>query len=335
MMKISHRWRKEIMDYNPLVTIVIPVYNGTNFMHEAIDCALTQTYKNIEVLVVNDGSTDEGATDRIAKSYGDKIRYIYKENGGVSSVLNLAIQHMRGEWLSWLSHDDLYYPNKIEKQISFINKLIKEDENIDLNKIAIHTATESIDKDGKVIRVPSFKGVSEKENTIDVILNNIYTYRLSGCSFLLPANCFKDVGGFREDIRTVSDVEYWYRLLLAGYQFYCMKDDILVKNRSHGKQVGKTKIALFEKEQNNLFIEIADQLAKSDQFNSLKNFEKMYFGLVKRHLYQAADYVMDAYVKKDVSTILLYKISMKKIYWNALGAARNVLRNVYRRINVK
>ena len=323
------------MAYNPLVTIVIPVYNGTNFMHEAIDCALAQTYKNIEVLVVNDGSTDNGATDSVAKSYGNKIRYIYKENGGVSSVLNVAIQQMRGEWLSWLSHDDLYYPNKIEKQISFINKLIKENKNIDLNKIAIHTATESIDKDGKVIRVPSFKGIQEKENTIDVILDNIYTYRLSGCSFLLPVKCFKDVGGFREDIRTVSDVEFWYRLLFAGYQFYCMANDILVKNRSHGKQVGKTKIALFEKEQNDLFIEIADQLAKSNQYNSLKNFEKMYFGLIKRHLYQAADYVMNKYLRKNISKTSLMNLELKKMYWNILGGTRNILRDIYRKINVK
>ena len=323
------------MAYNPLVTIVIPVYNGTNFMHEAIDCALAQTYKNIEVLVVNDGSTDNGATEEVAKSYGDKIRYIYKENGGVSSVLNTAIQQMRGEWLSWLSHDDLYYPNKIEKQISFINKLIKENENIDLNKIAIHTATESIDKNGKVIRVPSYKDIPEKENTIDVILDNIYTYRLSGCSFLLPAKCFKDVGGFREDIRTVSDVEFWYRLLFAGYQFYCMVNDILVKNRSHGKQVGKTKIALFEKEQNNLFIEIADQLAKSNQYNSLKIFEKMYFGLIKRHLYQAADYVMNKYLRKNISKTSLMNLELKKMYWNILGGTRNILRDIYRKINVK
>lgn len=323
------------MAYNPLVTIVIPVYNGTNFMHEAIDCALAQIYKNIEVLVVNDGSTDNGATEEVAKSYGDKIRYIYKENGGVSSVLNTAIQQMHGEWLSWLSHDDLYYPNKIEKQISFINKLIKENENIDLNKIVIHTATESIDKNGKVIRVPSYKDIPEKENTIDVILDNIYTYRLSGCSFLLPAKCFKDVGGFREDIRTVSDVEFWYRLLFAGYQFYCMKNDILVKNRSHGKQVGKTKVSLFEKEQNSLFVEIADQLEKSDQYNSLKNFEKMYLGLIKRHLYQAADYVMNNYLRKNISKTSLMNLELKKMYWNILGGTRNILRDIYRKINVK
>ena len=94
------------MSHNPLVSIVIPVYNGSNFMREAIDSALAQTYPNIEILVVNDGSTDN--TREIALSYGDKIRYFEKENGGVATALNLAIHEMKGEYFSWLSHDDWY-----------------------------------------------------------------------------------------------------------------------------------------------------------------------------------------------------------------------------------
>ena len=69
------------MKKNPKVSIIIPVYNGKDYMKEAIDSALSQTYKNIEILVINDGSTDNGATKRIAKSYGNKIRYFEKENG--------------------------------------------------------------------------------------------------------------------------------------------------------------------------------------------------------------------------------------------------------------
>ena len=68
-------------EYNPLVSIVIPVYNGSNFLKYAIESALAQTYKNVEILVINDGSTDNGATRDIALSYGDKIRYFEKENG--------------------------------------------------------------------------------------------------------------------------------------------------------------------------------------------------------------------------------------------------------------
>ena len=107
---------------DPLVSIVIPVYNGSNYLREAIDSALAQTYSNIEVIVVNDGSNDDGATWKIAHSYGDKIRYFEKENGGVSTALNFGIANMRGKYFSWLSHDDLYYPNKIQVQIDALRK---------------------------------------------------------------------------------------------------------------------------------------------------------------------------------------------------------------------
>ena len=80
---------------NYKVTIVIPVYNGSNFMKVAIDSAIAQTYDNKEILVINDGSTDNGETEKIALSYGNKIRYIKKENGGVATALNLAIKEMR------------------------------------------------------------------------------------------------------------------------------------------------------------------------------------------------------------------------------------------------
>ena len=103
---------------DPLVSIIIPVYNGSNYMREALDSALAQTYSNIEILVVNDGSNDGGKTRDIALSYGDRIRYLEQEkNGGVSTVLNMGIRAMRGEYFSWLSHDDVYYPEKIQAEI--------------------------------------------------------------------------------------------------------------------------------------------------------------------------------------------------------------------------
>ena len=101
------------MVFNPKVSIVIPVYNGSNYLREAIDSTLAQTYRNIEVIVVNDGSDDEGKTKTIARMYGDKIRYFSKVNGGVSSALNVGIKEMTGEYFSWLSHDDIYMPEKV------------------------------------------------------------------------------------------------------------------------------------------------------------------------------------------------------------------------------
>lgn len=324
------------MLYQPKVTIIIPVYNGSNFLAQAIDAALAQTYPNCEILVINDGSKDNGASEKIALSYGDKIKYYRKENGGVSSALNFAFKKMTGEWFSWLSHDDLYYPQKIEKQIQFINELIDEDPAINLKKITVRSATESIDKDGKVIKTPSYKDVPKHENPIDTMLNNISNYRLSGCSFLLPAACIADVGEFNESIRTVSDVEYWYRLLFAGYEFYCLTEDILVQNRSHGKQVGKTKVELFNREMNELFIWIADTMNQNSEYSTVKNNEKMYFSLVRRRCTDAAQYVKNTYIKNNVSSFTYFvKYPMNSVRYAVLGNIRNVARYVYRKIYVK
>ena len=103
---------------NIKVSIIIPVYNGSNYVNLAIDSALRQTYKNIEIIVVNDGSKDN--TLKILKQYGDKIKLIDKENGGVSTALNLGIKNMTGDYFSWLSHDDLYYPEKIEREVNYL-----------------------------------------------------------------------------------------------------------------------------------------------------------------------------------------------------------------------
>ena len=81
-------------NYSPLVSIVIPVYNGANYLKESIDSALNQSYPHIEVIVVNDGSRDEGATEAVALSYGDRIRYFSKANGGCGSALNFGIKQM-------------------------------------------------------------------------------------------------------------------------------------------------------------------------------------------------------------------------------------------------
>lgn len=324
------------MRYQPKVTIIIPVYNGSNFMREAIDAALAQTYKNCEILVINDGSTDGGKTEKIALSYGDKIKYYLKENGGVSSVLNFAFEKMTGEWFSWLSHDDLYYPQKIEKQIEFINKLLEQNPQINLNKITVRTATESIDKDGKVIKTPSYKDVPKHEKTIDTILNNIYNYRLSGCSFLLPKTCVEEIGGFNEKIRTVSDVEYWYRLLFAGYEFYCLTDDILVKNRSHGSQVGKTKVELFDRELNELFVWIAEEMNKNPEYSTVKNNEKLYCGFVKRRCTLAANHIKKKFLLGKVpKTTYNIKYPVLAAKYALIGKARNIARDLFRKIMVK
>ena len=322
-------------NYSPLVTIVIPVYNGKNFMSEAIDSALAQTYDNIEIIVINDGSNDGGETERIALSYGDKIRYISKENGGVSSALNVALKNANGDWFSWLSHDDLYFPNKIEKQINFLRELLKNYPSLDLERIALHSATVSIDINGKIIKKPNYKNTDIVEDSRKIIIDNIYNYKLSGCSFLVPMTAFKDYGGFKEDIRTVSDVEYWYRLIFNGFHFYCLKNDILVYNRSHGKQVGKTKVKLFNQELNDLYINIVDRFV--DVFNpTILEIRRFYFGLVKRRIKQAAKYTKQKFIKGKISFFsYCFLLPLSTFFWTVRGFIFGFARAVFRKIFVK
>ena len=81
---------------SPLVSIIIPVYNGSNYLKQAIDSALKQSYSNTEIIVVNDGSTDGGLTEGIAKSYGERIRYYLTKNGGTGAAINYGISQSRG-----------------------------------------------------------------------------------------------------------------------------------------------------------------------------------------------------------------------------------------------
>ena len=140
------------MTYKPLVSIIIPLYNGSNYVEEAIKSALAQTYDNIEIVVVNDGSTDNGAGKAICEKYLDKILYFEKENGGCASALNYGIKKANGDFISWLSHDDLYFPEKVEKQI---NTYVTKD--LDIQNTIVSNVGILINSEGKQISHPSRK----------------------------------------------------------------------------------------------------------------------------------------------------------------------------------
>lgn len=100
---------------DPLVSVIIPCYNQGQFLAEAIDSVLAQTYPHVEIIVVNDGSTDN--TVDVAASYGDKIKYIWQENSGVSVARNRGILESRGDYLQFLDADDLITPLKLSQQL--------------------------------------------------------------------------------------------------------------------------------------------------------------------------------------------------------------------------
>jgi len=209
--------------FNPLVSIVIPVYNGSNYLSEAIDSALKQTYAHIEVLVVNDGSDDNGSTRAIALAYGNRIRYFEKENGGVATALNLGIREMRGEYFSWLSHDDLYHKNKIESQIAFLGR------HSGRQKIVYSDCEIFTEDRGKQERIFA-GGLNEYSMRYHLTIKST----LHGCSLLIPRVAFFDVGLFDEKLRLTQDYEMWFRLA-GNYEFIYLSES-LVASRHHALQ---------------------------------------------------------------------------------------------------
>lgn len=104
----------------PLISVIIPVYNGEAFLKNAVESVLMQTYSNIEVIIIDDGSTDN--TKKIVKRFKDSVTYLYQENGGIGSARNLGIKQARGEYLAFLDADDEWPKEKLEIQMQAFQK---------------------------------------------------------------------------------------------------------------------------------------------------------------------------------------------------------------------
>ncbi|UYZ34253.1 glycosyltransferase [Clostridium beijerinckii] len=237
----------------PLVSIIIPVYNGENYLKEAINSALAQSYKNVEVIVVNDGSRDNGATEKIALSYGEKIRYLYKENGGVATALNLGIKNMKGEYFSWLSHDDIYYSNKIEKNI----KALYESGNM--------TAIVQSDYDLLEVESNYITHVSHSEiYPIKQLTNSVFPVLqglIHGCSLLIHKSHFNRIGIFSESLITTQDYDLWFRMMRYEKTIYIPEP--LILSRVH-KEQGSRTITTHDAERCQLHIDFLEKLTNEE-----------------------------------------------------------------------
>lgn len=106
---------------NPVVSVVIPTYNRATKVQNAIDSALSQTFTDLEVIVVDDGSSD-GTEALLRERFGNRIRYFAQENQGVSGAWNRGLAEARGDWVSFLASDDTWEPNKIEWQLKALRQ---------------------------------------------------------------------------------------------------------------------------------------------------------------------------------------------------------------------
>jgi glycosyltransferase involved in cell wall biosynthesis len=204
---------------NPLVSIIIPAYNVESYIKNAIESALNQTYKNIEIIVVDDGSTDN--TKKIIEPYfkSGKIKYIYQHNKGLSSARNTGIKTAQGEYVALLDSDDEFLPEKIEKQVGFLEA--RPDCDICYCDIW-HFQESSPDQLLKI----NYKYYSGKEVFKNLLKKNF----INPLSVVFRRKVFDKFGYFNENYRRSEDWEYWLGSSYRG-TIFCFLPEILAKHR--------------------------------------------------------------------------------------------------------
>jgi len=237
----------------PKVSIVIPVYNGSNYMRDAIDSALNQTYENCEVIVVNDGSKDEGKTEEIAKSYGDRIRYFYKENGGVATAVNMGIEKMTGDYFAWLSHDDMFTPDKIEKQMLAAEEA-GETEAIVHSNFDFFYVEENIR--AKVNWMDQYTREQLETGCFAPVFLAIH-----GSTLLIHKSHFQRVGKYDTELRSTQDSEFLFRVM-RGKRSVFVEDSLMI-SRVH-KEQGQQTMSCHAAEVNVMFFDFYGALPDAE-----------------------------------------------------------------------
>ena len=187
----------------PVVSIVIPCYNQAEFLPEAIDSVLAQTYRPIEVLVVDDGSSDN--TAEVAQRYGDRIRYIHRANGGISAARNTGIAHVRGDFVKFLDSDDHIHPETVAWQMEALGC---SDKRVSMTGVRLYRHGQPDQHVDHVVRVKTLLPNLFK----DMDWGNLH-------GFLFPMKLVRATGGFEEWARYGEDWHFLCKIGLLDPEF--------------------------------------------------------------------------------------------------------------------
>ncbi|MFH1719653.1 MAG: glycosyltransferase family A protein [Planctomycetota bacterium] len=209
-------------DYEPgLVSVIIPTCNRAQLLTQAIDSVLSQTYKNFEIIVVDDGSTDD--TKRALVQYMNRIRYMYQENQGGAAARNVALKLAKGEYIAFLDSDDLWFPQKLERQVEILDKY-GEFALVYTNIIYINNA-------GKF----SATGYSSKMFKSGYLFKETLLRKVA-CghppTWLIRKSCLDETGGFDPEFRTSHDRDMIVRIA-RKYKIYGIRDPLAMVRQHH------------------------------------------------------------------------------------------------------
>lgn len=209
---------------SPLVSVVIPAYNVAKFIGEALNSALAQSFKDYEVIVVNDGSPDTPELERTLAPYLPRIVYIKQENRGVSAARNAGIKAARGSLIAFLDGDDVWLPNYLEVQV----KRIQADPSIDVLYPNVVMFGDSPAEDGE-----EFMTIcpSDGEVTFERLVRQ--ECNVSNCSIARKDTIVR-AGMFDESFRSVEDFDLWLRVIKGGGRIAYHRDVLARYRRRQG-----------------------------------------------------------------------------------------------------
>ncbi|OQY28177.1 MAG: glycosyl transferase [Candidatus Cloacimonetes bacterium 4572_55] len=204
------------------VSVIIPTYNRVVMLQEAITSVLEQTYTDFELIVVDDGSTDE--TQEVLRQYADRLIYLrHDENQGVSAARNRGIRSARGEWIAFLDSDDLWRPEKLEIQIAFFDKT--PDAHI--------CQTEEIwVRRGKRVNPKKI----HRKYSGDVFRHCLPLCIVSPSAVMIRRKLLDEVRLFDESLPACEDYDLWLRIS-KKYPIYLINQPLIVKRGGHSDQL--------------------------------------------------------------------------------------------------
>jgi len=207
--------------YLPRVSVIIPTYNRSKLLRVALESALAQTYPNIEVIVVDDGSTDD--TAEVMAQYAGRVTYIKQANQDAAAARNTGIRAASGEYLTFLDDDDLILPTKIERQV----QVLASRPEVGL----VHCRFYHTNEDGNYLYKA---GLLPEGEVLQKLVCSDFVWMGAP---LIRRHCFDQVGLFDEEIPSIAaDWDMWLRVAQAGYRFACVQEP-LGAYRIHGSNM--------------------------------------------------------------------------------------------------
>ena len=269
------------------ISVVIPSYNRKDFLKRSIDSAINQTKKPLEIIVVDDGSTD--GTEAMIKSDYDFVKFIKQKNKGVSAARNIGIKVSIGEWICFLDSDDEWKKDKLEKQINAM-KSNPGYKFFHSNEIWI--------KNG--MRINQKK--KHKKYGGDIFDKCLDMCRISPSSVMIDKTVFDEVGNFNEDLVVCEDYELWLRIC-DKYRVFFIDEPLIIKYGGHQGQLSYS------------IESIENHRIKALEYLILENLKRKN----KRHAIQMLLSKLNIYLKglvkrKKIDEIAVYEEKIK--VWN-------------------